>query len=260
MTRIKLFAKIVVLISTGLFLAGRLFGGTLSFYIHPRFNGLIAVTAFGLVAVGILYAVQKRHELLGRHDHEHSHDDHHHGLDHDHDHSHDLSWLGLGILMVPVILGVTVQPRPLGAPALVNREVSAGALTSAKAPSGSSLSFVSTDGERNILDWLYLFQTSDEPADFDGQQATVTGFVYRDDRFQPSQFMVSRFIVSCCVADAFPVGLIVQWPETADLAEDDWVEVSGRFEKRDFDGYQIPVLVADSITKTQPPPQPYLYQ
>ncbi|MFO7664614.1 MAG: TIGR03943 family protein [Chloroflexota bacterium] len=265
MMRFKLIAKIIIFISLGLFLAGRVFGGTLSYYIHPRFNGLVAATAIGLILVGIIYAVQQRRQLLGlsgNHDHDHESDDHgHQHHDHAHPgHSHELGWLGLGILLIPVVLGVAVEPRPLGAPALSNREVTAGRLTSAQAPGGSSLSFISADGERNILDWLYLFQTSENPAEFDGERASVVGFVYRDERFLESQFMISRFIVSCCVADAFPVGLIVSWPETSGIPEDQWVEVTGHFEERDFDGFKIPVLVADSVIPTEPPPQPYLYQ
>jgi uncharacterized repeat protein (TIGR03943 family) len=263
--RFKLIFKIMIFISLGLFLAGRVFGGTLSYYIHPRFNGLVAATAIGLILVGIIYAVQQRWHWLGPagnpdHDHGGDNHDHHHDDHTHHGHSHELGWIGLSILLIPVVLGVAVEPRPLGAPALSNREVTAGRLTSAQAPGGSRLSFISADGERNILDWLYLFQTSENPADFDGQQARVVGFVYRDERFLDSQFMISRFIVSCCVADAFPVGLIVAWPETVDLADDEWVEVTGRFEERDFDGFKIPVLVADSVTPTVPPPQPYLYQ
>lgn len=258
MTRFKLLAKIVVFISTGLFLAGRLFGGTLSYYIHPRFNGLVGGTAIVLILVGIIYAVQHRQQLLtgmneDHHDHPHEHDS-------DHPHSHDLSWLGLSILMIPVILGIMIQPKPLGAPALDNRDVSAGALSSAKTPGSSKLAFTSDSGERNILEWLYLFQTSKDASDFDGQQAKVVGFVYRDDRFLDSQFLVSRFTVSCCVADAFPVGLIVQWPDTPDLLDDEWVEVTGRFEERDFAGYSIPVLIADTVSKTAVPSEPYLYQ
>ena len=34
--------------------------------------------------------------------------------------------------------------------------------------------------------------------------ANVVGFVYQDDRFGEDEFMVSRFTVSCCVADAAP--------------------------------------------------------
>ena len=250
----KQTVKVILLIALGLFLLSRLLNGTLSFYIHPRFNVLTLLTAVGLTALGIAYAIQQRRQAVHDHDHDH---------EHEHVHSHDVSWAGLLLLAIPVVLGLLVEPRPLGASALQNREINIGnevSLVSANSPEGSELSVIANSGERNILDWQYLFQRSSNPADFDGEEAHVIGFVYRDGRFTETQFMVSRFTVSCCVADAAPIGLIVEWPETAVLTPDSWVEVSGTLQARTFNGVQMPVLVAESVTATETPSQPYLYQ
>ena len=65
-----------------------------------------------------------------------------------------------------------------------------------------------------MLDWFNQLRTAADPVnDLAGQQATVTGFVFRDERFAADQFMVTRYAVSCCVADASIVGLVVDWPE-----------------------------------------------
>ncbi len=259
--RLKTIAKVILFLSLGLFLASRLSNGTLSFYIHPRFNPLTAVTAFIFLLVGLIYAYQHRQTILhgaAAHDHDHDHHDHAHA--HDHDHSHDLSWLALAILALPVLLGVMVQPKPLGAAALQNREINTGLLASAPAPSGSQLAVIPTAGERNILDWLYLFRASPDMAAFNGQPVHVIGFVYRDDRFAADEFMVSRFTVSCCVADAAPIGLIVRWPDAPELAADQWVEVTGTFLAGAFNGNEMPLLIADEVVITEAPAQPYLYQ
>lgn len=256
MTRIKIVAQIILFISLGLFLISRLWNGTLSFYIHPRFNILTVLTSVGLVIVGIVYARQHWQTILsGEHDHD-AHAHHHH----DHDHNHTLSWLGLTILALPIILGLLVKPRPLGANALENREVDLGNIASAQAPEGSNLSIIPTAGERNILDWLYLFQRSTNLTEFNGETAHVIGFVYRNDQFSEQEFMVSRFTVSCCAADATPIGLIVQWPDTPDLLADQWIEVEGTFQLDTFDGLEMPILIAKKVTITDPPAQPYLYQ
>ena len=254
----KQTVKVILLIALGLFLLSRLLNGSLNFYIHPRFNLLTVLTAVGLAALGISYAIQQRRQAA--HTHHHDHDDHDHG---EPVHSHDVSWAGLLLLALPVLLGLLVEPRPLGASALQNREITigtSGSLSSANAPEGSELSIIANAGERNILDWLYLFQRSSDPNQFDGEEAHVVGFVYRDERFAANQFMVSRFTVSCCVADAAPIGLIVQWSETAALAADSWVEVRGTIEARTFNGIEMPVLIADEIVPTETPGQPYLYQ
>lgn len=254
--------KNILLIALGIFLLSRLLNGTLSFYIHPRFNVLTLITAVGLAALGIGYAIQQYRQSAHARQHSSGHEpDHAH--EHAHVHSHDVSWVGLFLLSLPVVLGLLVEPRPLGASALQNREINIGtdvSLTSANAPAGSELSVIANAGERNILDWLYLFQRSTDPTSFDGEEAHVIGFVYRDDRFTDTQFMVSRFTVSCCVADAAPIGLIVEWPDTAVLTADSWVEVSGTIQARTFNGIEIPVLVANSVAPTETPSQPYLYQ
>jgi uncharacterized repeat protein (TIGR03943 family) len=250
----KQTVKVILLIALGIFLLSRLLNGTLSFYIHPRFNVLTLLTAVGLTALGIGYAIQQRRQSA------HVHDDDH---EHEHEHSHDVSWAGLLLLALPVVLGLLVEPRPLGASALQNREINVGgggSLVSSNAPEGSELSVIANAGERNILDWLYLFQRSPDPASFNGEEAHVVGFVYHDERFADTQFMVSRFTVSCCVADAAPIGLIVEWPDTAVLTPDSWVEVTGTLQAGTFNGVEMPVLVAESVLPTETPSQPYLYQ
>jgi putative membrane protein len=124
-------------------------------------------------------------------------------------------------------------------------------------PAGGAL--FGQDGPRNILDWLIAFDENPDPAAFTGQDATISGFVYRDARFGQDTFLVGRFTVSCCVADASPVGLVVRWPETESLPDNQWVEVSGRFEPGFFDGQPTPILIVTSLERIDPPRQPYLY-
>jgi putative membrane protein len=114
-------------------------------------------------------------------------------------------------------------------------------------------------GEKNILDWLIDIHNSASPNELAGQEVHVIGFVYRDERFEETQFLVGRFIVSCCVADASPIGLVVQSSEAAELADDQWVEITGHFETGVFDGEEMPLLIIETIQKIEPPQQPYLY-
>ena len=71
--------------------------------------------------------------------------------------------------------------------------------------------------------------------------------------------MVSRFVITCCAADAVPVALYVSWPESKTLADDQWVEVSGQFALQEIDQRQMPVLMAEIVTLIDIPDQPYLY-
>lgn len=241
------FLKTVLLIALGIFLYSRVLGDSILFYINQRFVSLTLLAAVGFILVGASYLLATRRE------HGDGHDDHDHGA---------LSWPGLLILALPVVLGWLVPPQPLGASALGNREINVGgssSLSSISAPRSNEATMGVISGEKNIVDWLREFERAPDPAGFAGEEVHVIGFVYRDQRFAEDRFMVGRYIVSCCVADASPVGLVVQWPEGAALAADQWVEVGGRFDVGTFDGVEMPIIVAEDVTLTDPPPQPYLY-
>jgi uncharacterized repeat protein (TIGR03943 family) len=72
-------------------------------------------------------------------------------------------------------------------------------------------------------------------------------------------FQISRFVVTCCAADAVPVSLPVFWSGSGALENDQWVEVSGHFEIRSIADTPMPVLVAESVTVVEMPEMPYLY-
>src|SRR5688572_30142203 len=113
----KTIWKALVLVLMGLFLYSRFLGGTLLFYINDRFVWLTILASVGFILVGISYRYRS----------EESHEGHDHG-----DHSHgQLSWGGLALIILPILLGLLVPPKPLGAAAMVNRDVSAKSLTSA---------------------------------------------------------------------------------------------------------------------------------
>ncbi|MCG3207089.1 MAG: putative two-component membrane permease complex subunit SMU_746c [Anaerolineae bacterium] len=232
--------KALALMGMGLFLYFRFFSGSLLFYINERFIWLTFLAALGLVLVGASYRYRPHHA---------------HPADHQHG---QLSWAGLLLVFSPVILGLIVPPKPLGAAAMSNRDVSLKSLTSAGAPTNSTV-LSKPRGEKNILDWVVEFQSAKDPAAFAGQEAKVTGFVYRDERFAPNEFMVSRFVVSCCAADAAPIGLVVRAENGSDFASDAWVEVTGQFTPGQFAGESLPLLAAASVSPTDVPEQPYLY-
>lgn len=254
----KRYLQAGIIFLTGFFLLNRLVTGELYFYINQRFTWLIllAIAGFTIVAVGHAFGSGHHHP----HDHDHVHDDHNHP-DHEHSHSHNLSWSGLLLVAAPIILGFLVPPQPLGASAMENREVNIGANSSIALPGQTATLDLKQDSERDIMDWLVNFQRSDNPAEFDGEEASVVGFVYRDGRFDqhPDMFMTSRFALSCCVADATAIGLITRWPNADLMEEDGWVEVKGHFKMGEFYGQQLPVLIAESVTPTGEPDQPYLY-
>lgn len=174
-----------------------------------------------------------------------------------------MPWMGAALLVVPVLLAL-VPPRPLGTDAMATRALQIGSVPAAAGLGPASELEVGASGApRTVLDWLVLFdQESTGGGDlsrFAGESARVRGFVYRDERFPAGTFMVSRFLLSCCAADAAPIGLAVRWPDAEFLEDDAWVWVSGEFSVESFLGERMPVLVGAEVTAADQPPQPYLY-
>lgn len=253
--------KALLLLGLALFLYTRMASGTLFFYINQRFMVYTMLAIVGLVFVAISYRPVGRRPQAGAEAHDHEHD-HEHTHDHGNGagaHSHGLTWAGVALILLPMVLGVVVPPQPLGAAAIGNREVNVANTVSAL-PAAVRAAAGKNAVDKNQLDWLNTFAGSAHPAaDFAGEPVDVVGFVFRDERFADDQFMVTRFVVSCCVADANVAGMVVRSPEAASLTADQWVRVRGVLEPGSLGEHTLPVIAAAAVTPAEPPQQPYLY-
>jgi putative membrane protein len=114
--------------------------------------------------------------------------------------------------------------------------------------------------DRNVLDWIRAFNTSKDYSEFNGQSADFIGFVYRDITLdEQKNFMLARFTVSCCVADASALGILIQDKDAQKWEQDAWVRVRGKFEVQAVKDQKTPVLIAESVEAVERPKTPYLY-
>lgn len=168
------------------------------------------------------------------------------------------SWAVLSVIAVPLVLGVLVPARPLGASAIA----ASGFNTSLSGASGSSAaSFAIPPEQRNVLDWVRSFGNAASLSEFAEQPVDVVGFVYRDVELDStSQFFIMRFTVSCCVADASSLGLIIESATAQTLQADTWVRVKGKIQLKAARGQaEVPVIQAASVEVVDQPEHPYLY-
>lgn len=234
----------LILLGLCLFFASKAINGQLTWYINARF---IPLTLFGIIFLAILaqtlFAEVKRSRQQ---------DDEH---DHHHEHSHTST--GMWIMLIPLAIGILIPARPLDSSAFDSKGLNNNApIVSAD----SSVRLFETESEeRNILDWLKLFNYNDDVNQFIGQTASVIGFVYFDEALGENQFYVSRFVVSCCAADGFAIAIPVKWNNLSTLEQDSWVQVKGTIETVVIDERNIPLLVAESIQPVPIPEQPYLF-
>jgi putative membrane protein len=258
MTKAQRWTQVVILGATGLYFTYNLASGNIASYISNTFIWLSWMAAGLLLVLSALTAVTLIWQPVTWRDH---HDPDHDHLTHAHRSAGSIrTWVGLGIVALPVMLGVVVPSKPLDSRAVDGQVASD--LSSINASSSARIDVAPQD--RNVLDWLRAFSAEADPAALNGQAADVVGFVYRGARFdEATQFMVARFVISCCVADAQAIGLIVEWPLADTLHEDSWVRVWGRFEVRESNGVLAPWLVAyegdQGVQFVDQPDNPYLY-
>jgi putative membrane protein len=271
MLRVQNALKALLLAALALFLYGRITTGTLYFYISPRFAPFTLAAVLILLLLAASYIVsrdtKRRQDLSTGHGRwradQHAHDDPHDTHDHNHLHEgqhehHRLSWSGALIVLAPVVLGVLVVPQPLGAPALGNRALSPNVQGSAM-PAAVRQAAEKSTLDYNLMDWYYLLSGAELSTELDGAEANVNGFVYQEPALAEDEFWLVRFTVSCCVADASAMSLLVHWPDAETLEDNQWVQVAGRIDATQLDNRNLPSLDAVKVELIPPPSQPYLY-
>lgn len=102
---------------------------------------------------------------------------------------------------------------------------------------------------------LALYEGSLQP----GATVEVAGMVVRPKGQATDRIYLCRFVVSCCAADAMPVGIIVTGEGVSRLEDGSWAEVRGRAVPRD--GPQgTPLLEAVVVKGIPVMGDPYIYQ
>jgi uncharacterized repeat protein (TIGR03943 family) len=238
--------KSLVLLGLGIYFGHLWIGGDLHNYVNARYTWLpilAAVLFFVLAGDGIAAALRSG----GRHArHGEGWGDHVHLAP---------SWTVLAIVAVPLLLGVLVPSQPLGAQAVDgDRALDPGTFERAQIPATDSLQWT-------VLDWLRAGSAGGPPERIDGKEADLIGFVYRREGDPQDAFVVMRFLMVHCAADAYAVGMPVKWAQAEALPIDGWVRVRGTVTLGTFRGQTLPILTAASVDDTiERPKQAYLFK
>lgn len=236
--RVRDWLKTAILFALGLYFAALIATGSLNNYINLRFAWLAWVAA----AIFLLLGAYSLYTLLRP------------GPNDAHGHDHSVSWGALLIVGAPLALGLALPSQPLGASA-VGGSIS----TTTPASAGSAATFTVAPGQRNVLDWLRAIGATEDVSALTGEPADVIGFVYTEPGTPEHEFLLARFTLSCCVADASAIGLPVVWAAASDLEQGAWVQVKGTMDVLNEDGETRPVLRAQSVEVVDQPEHPYLY-
>lgn len=159
------------------------------------------------------------------------------------------AWI-MGLMVVPVVLVMVLPPATLGS------------FSAGKRPSfmGSGLATSVGDlgsGELTLVD-VAAAQTSKEGeqalAERAGEDVDFVGFVLRYADTPADEFMLTRYVVTCCVADASIAQVRVVNVPPGRFGVNRWVEVKGQIYPL---GREV-IVNASEITDAPRPDRPYL--
>ncbi|PZF87309.1 TIGR03943 family putative permease subunit [Micromonospora deserti] len=173
--------------------------------------------------------------------------------DHDHGHGHHEPRVGW-LLILPVLGLLLVAPPALGSYAAGQAGT---ALSSQQRQSDYPPLPDGDPVQVSVLDYASraLF---DKGVSIGDRRVRLTGFMTTGPDGQP---ILARMVLSCCAADGRPVKLGLTGNAPAGLADDTWVEVTGRYSDqvtRDpVNDAEIPHLDVESWRQVPAPKRPY---
>jgi putative membrane protein len=165
---------------------------------------------------------------------------------------HALTYL---LVLLPLLLGLLVSPKALGSSALGGESASALVLAFAREPS-SARGVTSSEPIQDVSDLIVYLRRVGEAGV--GQQVHAIGLVARSGDLQSNEFVLLRYSIAHCVADARPIGLLIVAPQGAAWSTDQWVEIDGSLDSRERAGDRLVSIIADRIVPTEEPNNPYL--
>ena len=227
--------RLIVLVLWSSFFAWLWLTGQVLRYLGPRTAWLVTFGAITLLAATIAYARSSAGAA-----------DAHRGASRG-------EAAGLLAMLTPILLAVMLSGSSLGALAASRKLTPRGVdLTSL----AESLSKGAAD-----IDFLQIKAAGGDPEEGEtlglapGRQVNLTGFVMKSGTGIRAPFTLGRFYITCCVADAIPIGVTVE-PTIADggFPTNTWLQVAGALDKKG-NAY---VVDAERIEKIPQPSNPYL--
>ncbi len=90
-------------------------------------------------------------------------------------------------------------------------------------------------------------------ASYNGKRISIQGLLHQSLKDNDDYALVFKYLISCCAADAIPVGIFIDKKRTNGFSDDDWVKVTGVVNLDKMDGHDIIVMSLDTIDKIKKP-------
>jgi uncharacterized repeat protein (TIGR03943 family) len=218
--------------------------GSLSILIHPSYFWLAAFTGFALLIIGSIKAY-----LLFQYPQAKPSNTGHVSL-------LPNNW-AIGLLLTTAIAGLLINPRVFTSAKAIQGGVTENSAITRSQPQ-SFRSQVKPE-QRSLVDWVRTLSAYPEPDTYSGQKANISGFVVNSSELGAQYILLSRFVITCCAADVYPVSVTVKLPASQQYKTDTWLQVQGKMATENLASNRQLVLVATNIKPIETPRNPYEY-
>jgi uncharacterized repeat protein (TIGR03943 family) len=162
------------------------------------------------------------------------------------------------LLLIGVVgLGLVNTPRPLSSQTALNRGVDQTLRLQGLGSQPQAFRPKLDPAQRTLIEWIRTLEVNPDPVNYQGQPVQVKGFVIASTG-SANQFTLAQFLIRCCAADAYPVGLPVLWAHANQIPLDSWQEVKGWMAVMPEDPGKV-AIQAEHVTAINPPVNPYAY-
>jgi uncharacterized repeat protein (TIGR03943 family) len=245
------FLPSALLAAYGVFILSLFARGVLTWYINPSY--VLPTTAAGVVLIGLAALRLLRPPVTGCECAECAEEAC------DCEGASPRIW-PYAVMRIPLLIALLFPPRSLAAFSARQRGLQiAGVSTVSNTTAIRRVSLSVDTRSFTMEDWVGALSADPNPRDYLGKPVSVTGMVLHSPAsVPPGSIMVIRYLVTCCIADARPVGLIVKDPSHGRLQDNQWVTVNGTMGAAEQDGEKVAVVVPKTW-KTVKSGNPYIY-
>jgi putative membrane protein len=98
--------------------------------------------------------------------------------------------------------------------------------------------------------------------EFSGKSITMKGFTYNGPNLNSNQIFLFRFGMIHCIADSGVFGMLIEFPNTIHIPNDQWYQVTGTVDTMYYPPFKmnIPVLKVTNFKTISKPKDPYVYR
>ena len=248
LNRLQWLLDISAILAWGILLVKYWLSGKMNLLLHPNYIWLAYSAGFFLLGLGAIKIIQTVIRIVRRSPRPAEQLQH-------------LALIPPGlsslILLGTALFGLQFTPQPFASQMALDRGVTE-SLTLTRSQPQAFRAAIKPES-RSLIDWIRTLNVYPEPDAYAGQKVSVEGFVIHLPDLPDSYLGIARFVITCCAADAYPVGLPVKLSagDRSAYPPDKWFQVQGEMITETLNEKRQLVIKADKLTGIPTPTNPY---